>query len=345
MLTTGRDVKYLCSDLASYCRAQSSSASSSPLHATKPAAEIHMPRGIRLADARTLSYAEYGSPSGDPVLFLHGFPASQKEAALWHDAARRHSVRIIAPDRPGIGLSSYQPGRRFLDWPADVVQLTQHLGIASCHVLATAGGSPYALACLRAFDSGNGAMSGRQLSIKGTAIVSGIYPSSLGASRVQLSTRIALWIVGHIWFLLVPLLEWFMGKPARRDPELFKSRIMREADSRPLVDKKCLANPAFGAGFVESARHAFAGGARGVAYEAGLMGRAWCFDLDVIDGSRVFLFQGGFDEACPADMARKAHAKLAGSVLKVYEYEGHLSLLARRQDEVLDALLSNFKIS
>ena len=29
-------------------------------------------------------------------------------------------VRLISPDRPGMGLSTYQPGRRLLDWPADV---------------------------------------------------------------------------------------------------------------------------------------------------------------------------------------------------------------------------------
>lgn len=30
-------------------------------------------------------------------------------------------VRLIVPDRPGMGLSDGKPGRGLLDWPADVV--------------------------------------------------------------------------------------------------------------------------------------------------------------------------------------------------------------------------------
>jgi len=29
-------------------------------------------------------------------------------------------IRLIAVDRPGIGLSTGRPGRRLLDWPGDV---------------------------------------------------------------------------------------------------------------------------------------------------------------------------------------------------------------------------------
>ncbi|KAK3946330.1 Alpha/Beta hydrolase protein [Diplogelasinospora grovesii] len=308
--------------------------------------DMTAPRAIGLPDARTLSYAEYGGPAGAPILFFHGFPASHKEAALWHEAAVRHSARLIAPDRPGIGLSSYHSGRRFLHWPSDVAHLTRQLRIDACHILATAGGSPYALACLHEFrrDSSAGEEPSTNLTvrIKGTAIVSGIYPLSLpgpGPSGIQLSTRIALWIVGHIWFLIVPLLEWFMGTPARQNPQLFMSRMMREAESRPIVDKMCLADKAYGSGFIESTKHVFARDARGAAYEAGLMGRPWGFELDDIDAGGVSIWQGGFDAACPVAMARRAHGHLKGSILKVFEYEGHLSLPARRQDEILKAMI------
>jgi pimeloyl-ACP methyl ester carboxylesterase len=301
---------------------------------------------IGLVDARTLFYAEYGSPDGTPVLFFHGFPGSHKEAAMWHDAAVRHSIRLISPDRPGIGLSSYEPGRRFVDWPADVAQLAKHLNIGSCHVLATAGGSPYALACLRRFgrdasDQGSTASS-RALQVQNVAIVSGIYPLALGASGVKLSTRITLWIVGHIWFLLVPLLEFLLGKPARQNPSKFEARMMREAQGRPLVDRKCLEDKQYADAFLEAARHAFARDARGVAYEVGLMGRPWGYDLNEIEPAaarRITIWQGGFDDTCPVSMARKAHERLQGSTLRVFEYEGHLSLTVRRKDDILNALL------
>ena len=42
-------------------------------------------------------------------------------------AGRRRGVwpgiRLVAPDRPGMGLSTFQPGRTLLDWPEDVTAL------------------------------------------------------------------------------------------------------------------------------------------------------------------------------------------------------------------------------
>ena len=32
-------------------------------------------------------------------------------------------IRLIAVDRPGIGLSDHQPDRTILDWPEDVAHL------------------------------------------------------------------------------------------------------------------------------------------------------------------------------------------------------------------------------
>src|SRR5438132_12266206 len=74
---------------------------------------------IRLSDGGTLGYAEYGDPSGVPVLFFHGTPSSRLATApSWSDTSL--GVRLIVPDRPGIGLSTYKPKRTLLDWPNDV---------------------------------------------------------------------------------------------------------------------------------------------------------------------------------------------------------------------------------
>ncbi|MFB6256873.1 MAG: alpha/beta fold hydrolase [Haloplanus sp.] len=55
---------------------------------------------VRIAGQRRVVYAEYGGPAGGPVLFLHGTPGSHRLGRLFADAARRHGVRILAPDRP-----------------------------------------------------------------------------------------------------------------------------------------------------------------------------------------------------------------------------------------------------
>ncbi len=75
-------------------------------------------RRVRLPDGRRLGYAEFGDPAGRPILYFHGFPSSRLEAGLAHGAALRTGVRIVAPDRPGSGLSDFLPGRTLKDWPA-----------------------------------------------------------------------------------------------------------------------------------------------------------------------------------------------------------------------------------
>ena len=106
-----------------------------------------------LPDGRTLGYAEYGSTNGHPLLYFHGYPSSRLEASPIDDIASRHSIRVLALDRPGFGLSSPQPHRCILDWPADVQAFAQVMGIARFTVFGVSGGGPFALACAHAFPS------------------------------------------------------------------------------------------------------------------------------------------------------------------------------------------------
>ncbi|MFX8347139.1 alpha/beta fold hydrolase, partial [Acinetobacter baumannii] len=56
-------------------------------------------------------------------------------------------MRLIIPERPGIGDSDPLPGRRVRDWPKDVAALADHLGLQRFVVLGHSGaGTPYALA-------------------------------------------------------------------------------------------------------------------------------------------------------------------------------------------------------
>jgi pimeloyl-ACP methyl ester carboxylesterase len=56
-------------------------------------------------------------------------------------------VRVIATDRPGYGISDPKPDRALIDWPSDVLELADHLGIDSFAVAGESGGCPHALAC------------------------------------------------------------------------------------------------------------------------------------------------------------------------------------------------------
>jgi pimeloyl-ACP methyl ester carboxylesterase len=102
---------------------------------------------IRLPDGRLLDYAEWGDPSGQPLIYCHSFPGSRAEGRLGDQPAKHAGVRVIAPDRPGMGLSDFQPGRALVDWPDDVGHLADALGLERFAVLGISGGSPYAAVC------------------------------------------------------------------------------------------------------------------------------------------------------------------------------------------------------
>jgi pimeloyl-ACP methyl ester carboxylesterase len=106
---------------------------------------------IELRDGRRLAFAEYGEPTGAPVLFVHGFTASRITRHPDDRLTESLGVRLLTLDRPGCGASDIQPGRTLLDLARDVQQLADALGITSFAVLGHSAGGPYALACALAF--------------------------------------------------------------------------------------------------------------------------------------------------------------------------------------------------
>ena len=133
---------------------------------------------IKLKDGRLLGYAEYGAPEGKPVFYFHGFPGSRLDWLLCDaSAAAELNIRIIAIDRPGMGLSDFKRGREILDWPDDVVELADVLQVDRFAVLGISGGGPYACAC--AFK-----ISER---LTTTAIVCGMGPSEAPGAKEGIS--------------------------------------------------------------------------------------------------------------------------------------------------------------
>jgi pimeloyl-ACP methyl ester carboxylesterase len=102
---------------------------------------------IPLADGRQIGVLEAGDPAGAPVLYFHGLGASRRSAHPDGAIAAALGVRVVALDRPGIGLSTPRPGRTLLDWADDVAAVADALGIDRFAILGWSGGAAHALAC------------------------------------------------------------------------------------------------------------------------------------------------------------------------------------------------------
>jgi pimeloyl-ACP methyl ester carboxylesterase len=135
--------------------------------------DVRETRLFELADGRELAWIEYGSPDGVPVLAFHGSPGTRCFFAPQAETAARNGMRLIAPDRPGYGHSTYHPGRTYETWARDVGRLADHLGVDRFAVLGHSSGGPNAAGCARFLGD----------RLVGCAIVSGPAPPEANISK------------------------------------------------------------------------------------------------------------------------------------------------------------------
>jgi pimeloyl-ACP methyl ester carboxylesterase len=281
---------------------------------------------IRLADGRRLGYAEYGDPEGKPIFYCHGFPASRLEAALLDAAARKTRVRVVAADRPGYGLSDFQPRRRIGDWPGDVVELADALGINRFSIVGVSGGGPYALACARKIPQ----------RLAAAAVICGLGPvTEPWATRDMEWNRRLIFSVARRtpWLLRVlygavfdPVLHWH---PATILSVISRTPVLpdRAVLERPDVRQALLAS------ILESVRE----GPGGILHELSLYTHDWDFRPEEI-AMTVDLWHGDADPVVPVVHARRLAERLPRLQPVILSGEGHFSLPINHMEGILSAL-------
>lgn len=108
--------------------------------------EFEVDRIVRLMDGRSVSYAQYGKPDGFPTVNAHGGLACRLDVAAADSVATAAGVRLISPDRPGVGRSDPQPGRTIDDWARDVAGLLDLIDVDRFAVMGWSMGGQYAAA-------------------------------------------------------------------------------------------------------------------------------------------------------------------------------------------------------
>lgn len=278
---------------------------------------------VVLADGRNMTYAEYGAPDGRPVIYFHGTPSSRLEPLLLgDDYFARLGLRIIAPDRPGMGRSSFQPHRSFAQWPVDVLALADALALETFSVLGYASGGAYAAACAASIP-------GR---LRSVAIVSGAWrmDSPQVLSRLPLTARLSWQLAKHAPPLLHVLLR-HMASGVGRDLAQMKHVL-------PPADYDAFEYPGRYAAFAYAFREALRQGPRGTAWDMRLHMRALGIRLQDIQ-LPLHVFHGEKDATMPIALVRETLAAVPTATLTVYPYEAQLSTLCNRFDDIARALL------
>ncbi|KAJ1334149.1 2-hydroxy-6-oxonona-2,4-dienedioate hydrolase [Microdochium nivale] len=97
---------------------------------------------------RIISFSEVGDAEGSAVFCCVGMGLTRYITAFYDELALTLKLRLITPDRPGVGDSEAYAGGTAtpLSWPDDVYAICQALKITKFSILAHSAGAIYALA-------------------------------------------------------------------------------------------------------------------------------------------------------------------------------------------------------
>jgi pimeloyl-ACP methyl ester carboxylesterase len=242
---------------------------------------------------------------------------------LGNELISQSGIRMIAPDRPGIGQSDFQPHRGFADYPPDILFLANTLGLDKFSVLGISCGGGYVLACAAKIPD-------RLWSV---VVVSGAWEMD-DLSDLPISTRWAYALIKKFPGLYNILLKLVL-RSLQGSPEKSLANFKKQS---PAVDYAVLV-PRIQA-FQASLNEAMYQGIKGVALDVLLYLRLWDFDLDEIQIPLTF-FHGGQDRNIPMSMAKRAVDRLPTAKLLAYPNEGHISIVINQFEAIARALKSD----
>ncbi len=198
---------------------------------------------VRRGDGSVIAVEAAGEQGATPLLFCHGLADSRLSARLFTHAARELGLRVVAPDRPGVGGTDPRRLRRLADWAEDAALVLDALRVDSAALLGISAGGPFAAAC--------------------AARIPG---------RVRSLARHAPALGG-----------WFLGRLAtlaRRSPRLFLRLATSEL---PGIDRRAIEQPGMRDAFLTGYAEAFRRGSWGVAQDLRVLTRPWGFELGSIE--------------------------------------------------------------
>ena len=278
-------------------------------------------RELRLSDGRTMTFSEFGAPDGVPVLSCHGGLLCRFDVEPCAAAFRDAGVRVVSPDRPGVGGSDRHRGRSTVDWVDDARELLDSLALPRVAVMGWSLGGQYAAAVAARLGD----------RVTGLAIVAGCPPLDDGDRFGELNAmdrRLAR--LSQKSALLARAAFTMTARLGRRSP----LRLARfEAKHSPASDAAVIEvhgewlgvamgqGARDGAGMVDEYR-AFVG--------------PWGFTLDEINVP-THVHQGTADTLVPPKWADELVAAIPNATLTTYDGEGHMIGISHRA-EITSAL-------
>lgn len=283
-------------------------------------------QAMELIDGRKLGYAQYGSEDGVPVFYFHGAATSRLELPFNEQDLVNLGVKVICTDRPGHGLSDFQPNRKLLDWPNDIRQLADYLSIGKFYTIGYSHGGPYVLACCH------------QLAnkiIAGSVVSGWAPPNRAGAYKKMPPGNLLLNGSARYFPWLTKRLRKMMMGMISGDVQEVAQRLM---SSIPESDKEILASDKAKENLTASVREGFRNGWEGIAHDDVVVNQNWGFELEDIQ-TPIEIWHGQLDLNLPYHAAEYLHERLPNSHLMAMPDEGHF-IMIKHAAQVLRSLVA-----
>ena len=274
-----------------------------------------MSKELKLADGRTLAYDTFGDPDGTPVIFNHGFSDSHVIRNPDDQLTASLGVHWISADEPGVGGSSPKPGRKMVDWGADMEQLADHLALDTFNVAGHSGGGPHALSiAFRLPDR-----------VKKVVLASPVAPfDDPGVTKMLVLRDLKMLVlIRHLHMLL----RWTMkfdASTAEKDPAAY---VKAAGDELPSDAPTFMRNKEQTAMFAENFRLGYLQQEEGV-YEMTLALWGWGFKPEDINQATE-IFYGDTDDVISPRMPEFLGSELPNATLHKWEGAGHYGFVDR----------------
>ena len=309
--------------------ADSSRSAVAPISNDKPWYEMgKRERYIRLYDGRKLGFAEYGDPDGVPVIVHHGFPGSRLQTHPDEEISIQAGVRLIVPDRPGMGLSDFKEKRQVIDWSEDIKQLVNQLEIRRFATIGlSAGGGIYALQCASAIPD----------YISTVHLVSTRCVFSL--MKPAPSVRPLMGMARRAPTLFYQYLK-IMGESVKKNPSAYLERRMSDFSE---VDRSFLKTPQGRDFYLDPLIEALRNGPKGIAWDLSLGMQDWGFSPEEV-GLPVKIWHGTDDMIVPLEEAEALAGLLPNCSTSFIEGEGQFMFMSHWKN-ILDEIVQEHHLS
>ena len=282
---------------------------------------------IRLHDGRSMGVASVGKNDGFPIFHFHGSGSSRLEVKLLAAAATAQGVRLIGLDRPGVGRSDPKPGSQLLDWPDDVGEVADQLGIERFAIEGLSAGGPYAMACAYKIPQ----------RLTACGLISTVSPPDLMRKAGTASMRAMWWIgarVPHLVLLYARLVQRMTGS----DAASIEKYLVRYAAQLGAADRQLVNNPEIRGLLAQVMAESFRQGGEGNLEVVLAEGRPWGFQPEQITFEKLYIWHGEQDRLMPVATVRLLVQALPHCTATFYPDQGHFSTVVNHAQDIFHTL-------